>query len=187
MKELSIKEKAQRYDEAIKKAEALYKAAEPMSGCNVIIETLFPELREPEDERIRKWLIYYFKEVCDNVSEKEKKGILAWLEKQGEQKPAAKVEPTFEVGDKIQYLKGCGTIMTIEKIENDEYVFANGMGHTTIESGNKWHLVEQKPDNDLQKGEDYGIDGLWEISFSWWKKSIVIELCRKDWNKTTKK
>ena len=24
---------------------------------------------------------------------------------------------------------------------------------------------------------------LWEISISWWKKSIVIELCRKDWNK----
>ena len=24
---------------------------------------------------------------------------------------------------------------------------------------------------------------LWEIAISWWKKSIVIELCRKDWNK----
>ena len=24
---------------------------------------------------------------------------------------------------------------------------------------------------------------LWEISFSWLKKSIVIQLCRKDWNK----
>lgn len=24
---------------------------------------------------------------------------------------------------------------------------------------------------------------LWEISISWWKKSVVIELCRKDWNK----
>lgn len=35
--------------------------------------------------------------------------------------------------------------MTIEKIENGEYIFGNNMGHTTIESGNKWHLVEQKP------------------------------------------
>ena len=24
---------------------------------------------------------------------------------------------------------------------------------------------------------------LWEISFSWWKWSVVCELCRKDWNK----
>ena len=70
---------------------------------------------------------------------------IAWLEKQGEQKPADKVEPIFNVGDKIQYSKGCGTIMTIEKIENGEYIFANNMGHTTIESGNKWHLVEQNP------------------------------------------
>ena len=56
--------------------------------------------------------------------------------------------PKFKVGDKIQYSKGCGTIMTIEKIENGEYIFANNMGHTTIESGNKWYLVnlvEQKP------------------------------------------
>ena len=62
-----------------------------------------------------------------------------------EQKSANKIEPIFNVGDKIQYLKGCGTIMTIEKIENGEYIFANNMGHTTIENGNKCYLVEQKP------------------------------------------
>jgi len=56
-----------------------------------------------------------------------------------------KIEPIFNVGDKIQYSKGCGTIMTIEKIENGEYIFGNNMGHTTIENGNKYHLVEQKP------------------------------------------
>ena len=57
MKELSIEEKAKAYDEAIKKAESLYKISEPMSGCNVILETIFPELKESEDERIRKALI----------------------------------------------------------------------------------------------------------------------------------
>lgn len=67
-------------------------------------------------------------------------------EKQGEQKSTDKVEPKFKVGDKIQYSKGCGTIMTIEKIENCEYIFANNMGHTTIEDGNKWYLLEQKPE-----------------------------------------
>ena len=68
--------------------------------------------------------------------------------KRGKQKPV--VIPKFKVGDKIQYSKGCGTIMTIEKIENGEYIFANNMGHTTIESGNEWHLVEQKPADKIE-------------------------------------
>ena len=51
------------------------------------LESLIPELAESEDEKIRKWLIHYFKEVCDNVSEKEKKGIVAWLEKQPKDSP----------------------------------------------------------------------------------------------------
>lgn len=44
-------EKSRRYDEILEKANALYKTAEPMSGCNVILETLFPELKESEDEQ----------------------------------------------------------------------------------------------------------------------------------------
>ena len=78
----TIEEKAKAYDEAIKKAESLYKAAEPMSGCNVIIETLFPELKESEDERIRKRIsqalhgdVLDFDEIIQAD---------AWLEKQGE-------------------------------------------------------------------------------------------------------
>ena len=35
---MTIEEKAKAYDEVIKKAEALYKKAEPMSVCNVILE-----------------------------------------------------------------------------------------------------------------------------------------------------
>ena len=87
----TIEEKAKAYDEAIKKAAALYKASEPMSGCNVIIETLFPEIKESEDEKIRKSLIILLQHFCKGyrvpglefpVSYKD---MLAWLEKQGEQ------------------------------------------------------------------------------------------------------
>ena len=42
-----------KYKEVLEKAKALYKASEPMSGCNVIIETLFPDLAESEDEKIK--------------------------------------------------------------------------------------------------------------------------------------
>ena len=134
------------------------------------LDTVIPELKESEDsedDRIRKELIEFIKScgaysqeyidwlekqgnlvkyyenkldkcACDNFN----KGYKKALEKQGEQKHVDKVKPKFKVGDKIQYLKGCGTIMTIEKIENGEYIFGNNMGHTTIESGNKWHLVD---------------------------------------------
>ncbi len=124
MKELSIEQKAKRYDEAIKKAESLYKAAEPMSGCNVIIETLFPELKESEDEKHRKWILEYLYDGLRKSDEQFKgqfKCAIAWLEKQGEPqgksaleaakeekvdnqncaKPNDKVEPKFKVGDKI--------------------------------------------------------------------------------------
>lgn len=89
MKELSIEEKAKRYDEAIKVATDIKAGtATYIKDGTLVIDAIFPELAESEDEKIRKWLIYYFKEVCDNVSEKEKKGVLAYLEKQAEQKPA---------------------------------------------------------------------------------------------------
>ena len=85
---MTQEQKAKAYDEA----KYIMKEYLESGNAGVIAENTikkaFPELAESEDERIRKWLIYYFKEACDNVSEKEKKGVLAWLENQGEQKLA---------------------------------------------------------------------------------------------------
>ena len=99
-KELSIEEKAHRYDEVIKKAEALYEAAEPLSGCNVIIETIFPEIKESEGERIRRAIINVFAshkdyEVFFGASVED---ILAWLEAQGEH---ANFRNKIQIGDKV--------------------------------------------------------------------------------------
>jgi len=60
-------------------------------------EVFAPELRENEDERIRKKLIDYMKEFVpfDDTGE-----VVAWLEKQKEQKPTL-VVPKFHVGDKV--------------------------------------------------------------------------------------
>ena len=64
------------------------------------IENIFPELRESEDERIRKELIERFNWELKGAEEQDAAGCsrqkdiamfkrgLAWLEKQGEQKPA---------------------------------------------------------------------------------------------------
>ena len=64
-------------------------------GCTnkekICLEYVFPELRESEDERIRRWIIKeleskYVKD--DIVNSKDANKALSWLEKQKEQKPA---------------------------------------------------------------------------------------------------
>jgi len=57
-----------------------------------MMEYLFPELKESEDERIRKWIIDDIRYNMNNESlnnseyKKEAEKAIAWLEKQGEQK-----------------------------------------------------------------------------------------------------
>jgi len=88
MKELSTREKAKRYDEALEKARQLcaYPTSKPFISD---LQDLFPELKESEDEKIKKVLVDYFK----RYKEQEECGIktffgiptdniIAWLEKQ---------------------------------------------------------------------------------------------------------
>lgn len=88
MKNLSIEEKAKRYDEALEKAEKWHNAPNvdkiPTFG-NRIIEDIFPELYESEDERIKNEIIDYISTADDKVLIPYESWI-AWLEKQGEQK-----------------------------------------------------------------------------------------------------
>ena len=88
MKNLSIEEKAKRYDEAIEKAEKWHNAPNvdkiPTFG-NRIIEDIFPELYESEDERIKNEIIDYISTADDKVLIPYESWI-AWLEKQGRQK-----------------------------------------------------------------------------------------------------
>ncbi len=50
-----------------------------------IAETIFPQLKESEDERIRNFLIGKFREIGEVWHEYSTKDIIAWLEKQGSQ------------------------------------------------------------------------------------------------------
>ena len=82
-----LKRKARAYDEALEKAKRLYeKGTITESLCHI-----FPELKESEDENIRKALIDFFGRGAKYGGQTNgvyDKDILAWLEKQGEQKPA---------------------------------------------------------------------------------------------------
>lgn len=88
MKELQIEDKAKRYDVALKAAVVAHKDED--KHLKATLERIFPELKESEDERIRKELITHCKSIrC--VTEEGAEGVakwIDWLEKQGEQKPA---------------------------------------------------------------------------------------------------
>lgn len=89
MKELSVEEKAKAYDEAKLRISAAYNS----NRCTIgFMNEIFPELKESEDEMIRKALIKLVKKagegyenVIDGVSIEN---AISWLEKQWEQKPA---------------------------------------------------------------------------------------------------
>lgn len=92
MKELTIEQKAQRYDEGIEKLRDFYRDYDTVSRLIDVKEelaNLFPELKESEDERIKKEMLTFFKGFYDNqmVKAVDVEPWIAWLEKQGEQNP----------------------------------------------------------------------------------------------------
>ena len=161
MKELSIEEKAKRYDEAYKKVAVRF-------GSNVA-EEIFPELAESEDERIRKAIKYGLDYVFTNnttVYETTKEQCLAWLEKcmyskdnytdedrkvlcdgcdkicKLKQKPADKVEPKFKVGDEIKTANE--ESLTITKIDEKGY-WSKDLFICSFDEECIWDLAEPKP------------------------------------------
>ena len=71
----------QKYKEALRKASKIHRDDEP--EMQRYMEVLFPELKEPNDESIRKSLIKHFREyescTFDGLTSAE---VLRWLEKQ---------------------------------------------------------------------------------------------------------
>lgn len=85
MKELTIEEKAKRYDEAIETARKLNNGEGVPAPPNwTAYEVMFPELKESEDDRIRKALIDIVNARCELYKGITKEMFLVWLEKQGE-------------------------------------------------------------------------------------------------------
>ena len=76
-------EKAKAYDEALKKASAAHKDED--RHFKATLERIFPELKEDDDEKIKKDLIQWVDEFPDIIWRGHyKKDIIAWLETQGD-------------------------------------------------------------------------------------------------------
>lgn len=84
---MTQEQKAKKYDEALEWMRELYPGLHGATKKDA--EHYFPELKESEDERVRKELIELIS--CMHDADPRKKGWLDWLEKQKEQKPGAKL------------------------------------------------------------------------------------------------
>lgn len=83
---MTIEEKARAYDEAVNKLRRfMAQGVEPLI-TRADVQDFFPELKESEDERIKKNLIGYINGISEyEVCEETKDSWIAWLEKQGEE------------------------------------------------------------------------------------------------------
>lgn len=140
---MTQEEKAKAYDEAYKRVAVRF--------GTYIADGIFPELRESEDEKIRKRLIamcehYIECYALDPYNIDNYKEALAWLKKQGEQKH--KIQPKFKIGDIIRF-KGEAETHKIISYDNELYVFADGTTDLFCEQ-DLYELVEQKPTDKVE-------------------------------------
>lgn len=88
------------------------------------LERILPELKKPDDNEIREEILecikYLEKNICHpaRYTRKQYESWIAWVEKQGEQKPTSKIEPKFKVGDWIIFN---GFILHIDEIVKGYY------------------------------------------------------------------
>ena len=92
-----------KYKDALEKAKSmiddLRKGEDILAVSN--LESMFPELKESEEERIRKEIIRVLKGEISFTSEKENEKFIAWLEKQGDKNKLIQ-----ELGEyKVKYIQ----------------------------------------------------------------------------------
>ena len=109
---MTEKEKAKAYDEAIERAKRLY--------GNGITEEIFPELKESDDERIKKNCIHFLE--CQKQHDAATFAIeecIAWIEKQGKEDPSQTNERAwlYLVSDVLTWQDGIGQYLDDPRVQ----------------------------------------------------------------------
>ena len=144
MKELSINEKAKAYDESIERAKKIY--------GNGITEEIFPELKESQDEKIRKNCIHFLElQKQHHAATFEIEECIDWLEKKGKQL-ADKNKPKFEVGDWVVFITS-ESVYQVEKKENYEYTLRHILGGSLCLSISNEKLIREWTIKDTKDGD----------------------------------
>ena len=148
----------QKYKKALEIAREIYNRQDATDGGKIILESMFPELKESEDERIRKKLIEVFTKA-DNIGgiiysgDINYKEAISWLEKQGEKAHKAR----FKVGDKVIWIRDSrATVRTISEVSKSNTYWLDCPG-----SSSGWYsddelvlYIEQGEQKPLEWNED---------------------------------
>lgn len=139
----------QKHKEALERAKKFHTPESNNTNLKAVLEHIFPELEESEDEkekRMLKTIAYKMSQHQPDIfTEEENEWFYAWLEKQGEQKQEVKlIFPKFRVGDRIfkthnSDINKCG-IFLITKITEQGYWYFDSV-ICAINEEDEWELV----------------------------------------------
>lgn len=152
---MTQEEKAKRYDKALERAREYKKHGYMM--INVALDNIFPELKESDDERIRKALL----ELFSNVNKKDFRGIptekiIDWLERQSKETRWKPSKEEMEEDD----VRRRSTIQVLEYARSlDSY---NQYGKKDIDKNIAW--LEKQVPIDIKKVEPKFHEGDWTVS-----------------------
>lgn len=136
-------------EEKLEEAKRLYKTAN--ADQRYVLERLFPELAESEDEMIRNWLIDTIKQVPNDSIEWDaidKSSVLAWLEKQGEHK---RFRDSIQIGDEVTRNKD-GVIVNISQLKRKAKK-DNGIPKPSFDEAQGTPIVEKMSDDWSEKDD----------------------------------
>lgn len=138
------------------------------------LENTFPELRESEDERIRKAIIEFFELQDDNTTYSlvPKKDILAWLEKQGDKSVNIDIESM--VSSYKQRLKSQGGIENSPLVNMCLTAFRHGV-ENTLEELNLKKLEKQGEQTYADKVEPKFREGEWITNGDYTWKIVEVK------------
>jgi hypothetical protein len=98
-----------KYKEIVGQIKIAYLYAQTDS-TKAVLEEIFPEIKESDDERIRKGLIKAVSRTFEGSklfgTDVTREEALAWLEKQGEKKPALREEDEQHIDSLLKRLDG---------------------------------------------------------------------------------
>lgn len=107
----------EKYKEALERARQF--SEHPLQeDSDSIVEYIFPELKESEDKQSKKWILEYLYDGLRKSDEQFKgqfKAAIAWLEKQGEQKPYGQRAECLDC--QFNYAGECKGFCSIKKSE----------------------------------------------------------------------
>lgn len=153
---MTQEEKAKAYDEALEKAKDFYKGYKQRDNQLYAddLETIFPELRESEVERIRKAILELVRQSSEVLDKQNQNNMIAWLEKQGEQPKEATYTHEVETGN------GNIKAMVTEKVQLPKFkVKYAGSEYNVLEikesAGVTYYGIEDEPNHiDYVKAEN---------------------------------